>query len=64
MKKLLFHRFLPRQSSLTIYNSSQLYINLEGCVNTLRGECLTFLRTHGKSQSFDINIKNVCANGT
>lgn len=40
-------RFLPRQSSLTIYNTSRLYINLEGCVNTLRGECLKFLQTHG-----------------
>lgn len=42
------NRFLPKQSSLTIYNTSQLYINLEGCVNTLRGECLQFLHTHGR----------------
>lgn len=41
-------RFLPKQSSLTIYNTSQLYINLEGCVNTLRGECLEFLHSHGR----------------
>lgn len=50
LMKLYFavpYRFLPRQSSLTIYNTSRLYINLEGCVNTLRGECLKFLQTHG-----------------
>lgn len=41
-------RFLPKQSSLTIYNTSQLYINLEGCVNTLRGECMEFLHSHGR----------------
>lgn len=40
--------FLPQQSVLTIYNNSNLYINLEGCVNTLRGECRNFLNTHGK----------------
>jgi hypothetical protein len=40
-------RFIPMQSVLTIYNSSRLYINLEACVNTLRGECLEFLTTHG-----------------
>lgn len=27
---------------------SRLYINLEGCVNTLRGECSDFLQTHGR----------------
>lgn len=40
-------QFLPMQSVLTIYNNSNLYINLEGCVNTLRGECRHFLHTHG-----------------
>ncbi|GAB0094783.1 ATPase, V0 complex, subunit e1/e2 [Sergentomyia squamirostris] len=40
-------KFLPRQSSVTIYNSSKLFINLEGCVNTLRGECKQFLNSHG-----------------
>uniref|UniRef100_T1GQD7 Uncharacterized protein n=1 Tax=Megaselia scalaris TaxID=36166 RepID=T1GQD7_MEGSC len=40
-------RFLPKQSTLTIYNSSKLYINLEGCVNTLRGECIEFVERHG-----------------
>ncbi|XP_014204638.1 uncharacterized protein LOC106636669 [Copidosoma floridanum] len=39
--------YVPSQHSLTIYNSSRLYINLEGCVNTLRGECREFLVTHG-----------------
>ncbi|XP_033210358.1 uncharacterized protein LOC117168734 [Belonocnema kinseyi] len=39
--------FVPAQRTLTIYNSSRLYINLEGCVNTLRGECREFLQTHG-----------------
>lgn len=40
--------FVPDQRTLTIYNSSRLYINLEGCVNTLRGECREFLQTHGR----------------
>lgn len=40
--------FVPSQRSLTIYNSSRLYINLEGCVNTLRGECRDFLLTNGR----------------
>lgn len=40
-------RFLPMQHVLTIYNYSRLYINLEGCVNTLKGECKEFLNTHG-----------------
>ncbi|KAJ8678642.1 hypothetical protein QAD02_014429 [Eretmocerus hayati] len=39
--------YVPSQRSLTIYNSSRLYINLEGCVNTLRGECREFLVSHG-----------------
>lgn len=41
-------RFLPKQSSLTIYNSSILLVNLEGCVNTLRDECTDFLHSHGR----------------
>lgn len=41
-------RFLPPQNALTIYNNSRLYINLEGCVNTLQGECKEFLQTHGR----------------
>ncbi|XP_066592390.1 uncharacterized protein Teh4 [Prorops nasuta] len=40
--------YIPAQRSLTIYNTSRLYINLEGCVNTLRGECREFLQTHGR----------------
>jgi len=39
--------YVPAQQSLTIYNSSRLYINLERCVNTLRGECKQFQLTHG-----------------
>ncbi|OXU22970.1 hypothetical protein TSAR_008957 [Trichomalopsis sarcophagae] len=39
--------YVPSQRSLTIYNNSRLYINLEGCVNTLRGECRDFLVSHG-----------------
>lgn len=41
-------RFLPMQSELTIYNSSRLYINLDACVNTLRGECKDFFASHGR----------------
>lgn len=41
-------KYLPRQSTLTIYNTTKLFINLEGCVNTLRGECKEFLFTHGQ----------------
>ena len=40
--------YVPAQQSLTIYNSSRLYINLERCVNTLRGECRQFQFTHGR----------------
>lgn len=40
--------YVPAQRSLTIYNSSRLYINFEGCVNTLKGECKDFLVTHGR----------------
>ena len=42
------NNYVPSQRSLTIYNTSRLYINLEGCVNTLRGECRDFLATHGR----------------
>lgn len=41
------NQFVPAQSNLTIYNNSRLYINLEGCVNTLKGECMDFLQSHG-----------------
>lgn len=41
-------KYLPMQKALTIYNASHLFINLEGCVNTLRGECKQFLATHGR----------------
>ncbi|XP_005190847.1 uncharacterized protein LOC101888555 isoform X1 [Musca domestica] len=40
-------RFLPNQHNLTIYKSKKLFINLEGCVNTLRGECKEFWARHG-----------------
>lgn len=40
--------YVPAQKSLTIYNSSRLYINLERCVNTLKGECRQFQLTHGR----------------
>ncbi|KAK6641318.1 hypothetical protein RUM44_013027 [Polyplax serrata] len=39
--------YLPHQQSLTIYNLSRLYINLDGCINTLKGECKEFLASHG-----------------
>nr|XP_003706361.1 PREDICTED: uncharacterized protein LOC100878008 [Megachile rotundata] len=39
--------YVPAQRSLTIYNNSRLYINLEGCVNTLKGECKDFLVSYG-----------------
>lgn len=39
-------QYLPWQSKLTIYNYSRLLINLDGCVNTLRGECREFQSTH------------------
>lgn len=42
-------RFLPHQDSLTIYQSKRLYINVEGCVNTLRGECVQFVANYGRS---------------
>ncbi|XP_072402877.1 uncharacterized protein Teh4 [Diabrotica undecimpunctata] len=42
------NEFVPEQSSLLIYNASRLFINLDGCVNTLRGECSDFLQTHGR----------------
>lgn len=40
-------RFLPNQHNLTIYKHKKLFINLEGCVNTLRGECKDFHARHG-----------------
>ncbi|CAG9759793.1 unnamed protein product [Ceutorhynchus assimilis] len=42
------NEFVPSQASLTIYNHSRLYINLDGCVNTLRGECFNFMLSHGR----------------
>lgn len=41
--------FVPAQASLTVYNLSRLYINQQGCVNTLRNECRDFSNTHGRA---------------
>lgn len=38
----------PPEADLLIANESHLYINMEGCVNTLRDECHDFLRDFGK----------------
>ncbi|XP_018320602.1 uncharacterized protein LOC108733790 [Agrilus planipennis] len=38
----------PPEPDLIIANESKLLINLEGCVNTLQGECKEFLRVYGK----------------
>lgn len=45
--------FMPMQHHLTIYNKSRLFINLEGCVNTLRGECKEFTANYGRNGSGD-----------
>ncbi|XP_071449327.1 uncharacterized protein Teh4 [Hetaerina americana] len=39
---------VPTEKRLVINPYTKLFINLEGCVNTLRGECLQFLDTHGR----------------
>lgn len=44
-------KIMPIEQRLTIYNKSKLFINLEGCVNTLRNECKDFHRTHGRNGS-------------
>lgn len=41
----------PFEYKLIISNESKLLINLEGCVNTLRGECLDFFKTYGRDGS-------------
>ncbi|XP_067013562.2 uncharacterized protein Teh3 [Anabrus simplex] len=38
----------PPEHDLLIANESHLFINMEGCVNTLRDECKEFLREYGK----------------
>ncbi|GLH14644.1 Protein tipE [Gryllus bimaculatus] len=38
----------PPEQNLMIANESNLLINMEGCVNTLRDECRDFLREYGK----------------
>lgn len=40
-------KFLPNQANLTIYSWKKLFINLEGCVNTLKGECKDFVARYG-----------------
>lgn len=40
-------KFLPNQANLTIFSWKKLFINLEGCVNTLRGECKDFVLRYG-----------------
>lgn len=41
----------PREHKLLIAKDSHLHINLQGCVNTLRGECDVFIRRYGKDGS-------------
>lgn len=41
----------PPESLLIIANDSKLHINLEGCVNTLRGECAEFFKQYGRDGS-------------
>lgn len=41
----------PREHKLLIAKDSHLHINLQGCVNTLRGECDMFIRRFGKDGS-------------
>lgn len=41
----------PREHKLLIAKDSHLHINLQGCVNTLRGECDVFIRKYGKDGS-------------
>ncbi|VVC34136.1 Hypothetical protein CINCED_3A000542 [Cinara cedri] len=41
----------PREHKLLIAKDSRLHINLQGCVNTLRGECDVFIRKYGKDGS-------------
>lgn len=46
----------PLDLDLMISNESVLMINLEGCVNTLRGECKEFYKVYGKDGS-DYNAR-------
>jgi len=41
-------RFLPPQKNISIYDNTKLFINLDGCVNTLKGECKEFAANFGK----------------
>lgn len=42
-------RILPNQDQLLIYPMKRLYINVEGCVNTLRNECEQFVENYGRN---------------
>ncbi|KAK7062953.1 hypothetical protein SK128_018661 [Halocaridina rubra] len=37
---------IPPESELSVFNNTQLRINPDGCVNTLRKECTEFFETH------------------
>lgn len=41
----------PREHELLIAKDSRLHINLQGCVNTLRGECDAFVRRYSRDGS-------------
>jgi hypothetical protein len=44
-------KITPLEGDLTISNNSGLQINMEGCVNTLKGECDEFHKFYGKDGS-------------
>lgn len=48
---MLYPQIAPLDADLTISNESNLMINLEGCVNTLRDECKEFFRVFAKDGS-------------
>merc|ERR1712126_348555 len=39
---------IPFDTDVMIYNRTMLFINHEGCVNTLQDECLAFYSNHGQ----------------
>lgn len=41
----------PREHRLLVAEDSRLHVNLQGCVNTLRGECDAFVRRYGRDGS-------------
>lgn len=42
---------VPKVDELTISSEAKLFINLEGCVNTLKDECVDFYRNHSSNGS-------------